>query len=124
MQDGVNGGLAGERGDDRVTVQASYVPLLGGATPIQDQQSIIALPAPISWTGQQTTKKEINQCLPDGICAFIEWLLRESGWRVRDPDGESGLLAIRARHIAVLFKRVLTNRQDMRRPYIRRPERR
>ena len=119
IQDCINAAFASEMRENRVTAQASYVPLLGGAPPIQDQQSIIALPAPISWTGRQTTKKEINQCLPDGICAFIEWLLRESGWRVRDPDGESGVVPIRPRHIAVLFKRVLNNREDMARPYIR-----
>jgi len=64
-------------------------------------------------------KKEVNDCLADAICAFIEWLIRESGWRVRDRDGEGGLIPIRPRDIAVLFKRVLNNREDMARPYIR-----
>jgi ATP-dependent exoDNAse (exonuclease V) beta subunit len=119
IQDCVNAAFASEMQEDRATAQTGYVPLLGGEPQVQEQPSIVALPAPISWTGQHTTKKEVNQCLPDGICSFIEWLIRESGWKVRDPDGESGLVPIRARHIAVLFKRVLNNREDMARPYIR-----
>ncbi len=119
IQECVNAAFAPEMQENRAKAQTGYVPLLGGEPEIPDQPSIVALPAPISWTGQQTTKKDVNQCLPDGICAFIDWLIRESRWKIRDPDGESGLVPIRARHIAVLFKRVLNNREDMARPYIR-----
>jgi ATP-dependent exoDNAse (exonuclease V) beta subunit len=119
IQECVNAAFASEMQENRATAQTGYVPLLGGESQIQGQPSIVALPAPISWTGQPTTKKEVNECLPDGICSFIEWLIRESGWKIRDPDGGTGLVPIRARHIAVLFKRVLYNREDMARPYIR-----
>jgi len=119
IQDCVNAAFMPEMRENRVTAQAGYVPLLGGMPAIADQPSIVALPAPVSWTGQQITKKEVNDCLPDAICAFIEWLIRESGWKVRDRDGDGGLIPIRPRDIAVLFKRVLNNREDMARPYIR-----
>jgi len=119
IQECINAAFASEIQENRATAQAGYVPLFGGELHSQTQPSIVALPAPISWTGQQATKKEVNQCLPDGICSFIEWLIRDSGWKVRDPDRESGLVPIRARHIGVLFKRVLNNREDMARPYIR-----
>ena len=119
IQDCVNAAFMPEMQENRVTAQAGYVPLLGDRPAIAGQPSIVALPAPISWTGHQVTKKEVNSCLPDAICAFIEWLIRESGWKVRDRDGDGGLIPIRPRDVAVLFKRVLSNREDMARPYIR-----
>jgi len=119
IQDCVNTAFLPEMQENWVTARAGYVPLLGGAPPIPDQPSIVALPAPISWTGCQITKNEVNHCLPDAICAFIEWLIRESGWKVRDRDGDGGLIPIRPRDIAVLFKRVFNNREDMTRLFIR-----
>jgi ATP-dependent helicase/nuclease subunit A len=118
IQECINAAFSGLMQEDPHTAQAQYVPLLGGGTEIPGQPSVIALPAPVSWTGQRITKKAINECLPDAICAFIEWLLA-SGWKVRDVDDPERLIRIESRHIAVLFRRVVNFREDMARPYVR-----
>ena len=118
IQECINSAFSAAMREDPDTAQAQYVPLLGGGPGIPEQPSVIALPAPVSWTGQHITKKAINACLPDAICAFIEWLVG-SGWMVRDIDDAGRLVPIQPRHIAVLFRRVLNFREDMTRPYVR-----
>src|ERR1700682_6627249 len=61
----------------------------------------------------------IDACLPDTIVAFVEWLVRESGWKVRDPEDPSQLVPVSARHIAILFRRFTNWGADITRDYVR-----
>ncbi len=99
--------------ESRSAGQSAYVPLDGRREAIEGQPPVVVLPAPVPYYN-----KNIDECLPDATAAFIEWLLRDSGWQVRAP-GEDRLVPIEARHIAILFRRKVNYGQDVTRPYVR-----
>jgi ATP-dependent helicase/nuclease subunit A len=99
--------------ESRSAGRAAYVPLDGHRDAFDGQPAVVVLPPPIPYYN-----KSIDECLPDATAAFIEWLLRESGWKVRAP-GEDRIAPVEARHIAVLFRRRVNFGQDITRPYIR-----
>ncbi len=67
----------------------------------------------------RVSRAAIDACLPETIVAFIEWLVRESGWKVRDPENPSQLLPISSRHICLLFRRFTNFGKDITRDYVR-----
>jgi len=119
IQECINAAFAPDMQEDEVTAQAGYVALDGDRLPIEGQPSVVVLPAPVPWTGKPPTKKDINECLPGAITGFIEWLIRESGWKVRDSIRADRQIPIAARHVAVLFRRFLNYGDDITRPYVR-----
>src|SRR5260370_42243135 len=81
-----------------------------------NQPTVIALPAPTPFGSSRISKEKINACLPDAIGAFIDWLVNESGWQVRNI--ESGeLIPVAARHVCILFRRFTNWGPDMTRDY-------
>jgi ATP-dependent helicase/nuclease subunit A len=118
IQDAVNAAFAPEIQKNRDTGQPAYVPL-GAFTPATDQPGVVALPVPHPYgPWGKITKKAIAESLQDTIAAFVEWLIRESGWKVRNPDGSDGLIPIASEHIAILFKRFMTFGRDLTRDYV------
>jgi ATP-dependent helicase/nuclease subunit A len=115
----VNAAFAPVMEENLDRAQAGYVPLEGDREPIGDQPGVVVIPAPRPWGSRNVTKTAINGCLPEAIVAWIDWLLRDSAWRVRDPDCPDRLIPIEARHIAVLFRRFINYGDDLTRPYIR-----
>src|SRR5581483_826245 len=104
--------------EDPASGQAMYWPLGGGAEPIPDQPSIVALPAPNPYgISGRPTQTAINECLPGAVAGYIEWLWKESGWRVRGEKGE--LVSISPRHICVLFRRFTNYGTDVTREYVK-----
>src|SRR5439155_234638 len=57
--------------------------------------------------------------LPDAIAAFIDWLVRHSGWKVTERERPGEPVAIAARHVCILFRRFRSFDRDMTRPYAR-----
>jgi ATP-dependent exoDNAse (exonuclease V) beta subunit len=106
--------------EDHETGQPSYVRLTGGPEEPSDRPSIIALPPPRP-LGQygRPTKTAINACLPQMISAFVAWMVNESGWRVRDPEDPENQIDLRARHIAILFRKYVSWDRDITRAYVR-----
>lgn len=119
LQDCINAAFEPLMQEDRDAGQAQYVPLTGDEPPISGQPSVVALPAPRAWGWRTVEKKAINACLPDATAAFIDWLVNESKWRVRDPAEPDKLVPLKERHIAVLFRRFINGGQDMTRDYVR-----
>jgi ATP-dependent exoDNAse (exonuclease V) beta subunit len=86
------------------------------------------LPGP----GSPRTEKS----LPDAVGAFIDWLIRDSDWKVAErpavaksslaptaaldfrPGETEHLVPIQARHICLLFRRFISYQEDMTRPYV------
>jgi ATP-dependent exoDNAse (exonuclease V) beta subunit len=69
------------------TSQARYVPLAPHRPGVDTQPAIIALPAPEPYPAadyKKPTLWKIEQSEPDGIAAFVDWLVRESGWTVTE----------------------------------------
>jgi ATP-dependent helicase/nuclease subunit A len=96
---------------------AEYVPLRPSRRESAEQPTIIALPAPMPYDNNgKLSDWRINDSLPDAIAAFIDWLVQESGWRVKERDA---IVPIRPRHIAILFRRFRSFRTDITRPYVR-----
>ncbi|HTB16673.1 MAG TPA: UvrD-helicase domain-containing protein [Bryobacteraceae bacterium] len=119
IQELVNAAFEPEMQDDADSGQAAYAPLHGATPPISKQPSIIALPAPRPYGSMRISRAAIDQCLPETIVAFVEWLVRESGWTVRDPENPEQLVPISSRHICLLFRRFTNFGKDITRDYVR-----
>ncbi len=119
IQECVNAAFDSEMTDDADAGQAAYSPLHGNTPPIDGQPSIVALPVPRPYGSARISKAAINECLPGAIVAFVEWLVRESGWKVRDPEDPAQLLAITPRHVCLLFRRFTNFGRDITRDYVK-----
>jgi len=97
--------------------EAGYVALRRSRSEIVAQPTIIALPAPTPYESYgEISARRISDCLPDAIAAFIDWLVKESGWTVQENDLA---VPVSPRHIAILFRRFRSFRTDVTRPYVR-----
>ena len=115
----VNNAFHLEMTDDAAAGQAAYSPLRGSTPPIDGQPNLIALPVPRPYGSQRISKISIDACLPDTIVAFVEWLVRKSGWKVRDPEDPDRLLPVTEKQICILFRRFTNFGRDITRDYVR-----
>jgi ATP-dependent helicase/nuclease subunit A len=119
IQECVNAAFYPEMEDDSAAGQAGYSPLHGDTPPIGGQPCIVALPAPKPYGSTRVSKAAINECLPGAIVAFVEWLVRQSGWKVRDPEQPDQLVPLSYRHVCILFRRFTNLGVDIARDYVR-----
>jgi ATP-dependent helicase/nuclease subunit A len=119
IQHCVNNAFHSEMQDDAQAGQSAYSPLNGSTPPIEGQPNLIALPVPRPYGSQRVSKISIDACLPDTIVAFIEWLVRKSGWKVRDPENPEQLLRVTEKQICILFRRFTNYGRDITRDYVR-----
>src|SRR5262249_44200151 len=75
-------------------------------------------PAPWPYAKHKLAKTSINACLPETIVAFVEWLVQESGWKVRDVEDSEKLVPGAPRHVCLLFRRFVNWGQDLTRDYV------
>jgi ATP-dependent exoDNAse (exonuclease V) beta subunit len=106
-------------------LQAEYVPLAERRPADETQPALVALPVPAPYSsgrvsGNAITGRAVDASLPDAIGAFVEWLVQSSGWEVpeRGPDRLESRVAVQPRHVALLFRRFTSYRDDATRPYI------
>ena len=99
--------------------QASYVPLDAYREAV-DQPAVVALPVPRPYgqRPQAYANEAIELSYPDAVGAFVEWLVRESGWTVSERD-KAGRVPVAARHVCLLLKRFNGWGGDLTRPYVR-----
>jgi ATP-dependent exoDNAse (exonuclease V) beta subunit len=116
IQDAVNAAFAPEMTGDTATGQPAYVPL-EEVVPASDQPAVIALPVPFPYGVRALSNEAIDKCLPDAIAGFVEWLIRESGWKVRDPLSNEPV-PIASEHVAILFRRFMSWGTDVTRDYV------
>ena len=96
--------------------QARYVPLSPQREGVTGQPSVVALPIPEPYGSYRVTKGAIEESLPDAVGAFVEWLVKESGWTVEER-GER--VPISPRHVCLLFRRFDSFfAGDVTRPYV------
>ena len=119
IQEAVNAAFQPEMQDDAASGQAAYAPLCGNATPIENQPCLIALPAPKPYGNSRISKSSIDGCLPETIAGFVQWLLQESGWKVRDPENPEKLIPVTEKQICILFRRFTNFGKDITREYVR-----
>ncbi|MBY0504829.1 MAG: UvrD-helicase domain-containing protein [Bryobacteraceae bacterium] len=122
LQEFVNAAFALEMNGDETTGQASYAPLLQGEPHEAVQPAVVALPVPRIYGMRDVSRKVVAESEPEVVVAFTDWLLRESGWTVRDPEDRRKRIPIRERHICLLFRRLTNFGVDISREYTRRFE--
>jgi ATP-dependent exoDNAse (exonuclease V) beta subunit len=123
----VNAAFAPRMQGDRAAVQASYVPLQPVRQDPERQPGVVALavPRPLGYL-QQVRKGAIAKSLPDAVGAFVDWLVKSSGWTVTDRDRPGERVPIDPRHVCLLFRRFDTRvydaggsrMEDVTRPYV------
>ena len=100
--------------------RSGYVPLAPHRQDPATQPAVVALPAPRPYSIRNVTKGKIEASLPDAAGAFVRWLVRDSGWTVTEPQpgGELARVPVEARHVALLFRRFTSFRDDKTRPWV------
>ncbi|MCX6594579.1 MAG: UvrD-helicase domain-containing protein [Acidobacteria bacterium] len=106
---------------DERTGQAGYIALVPEHQPLHSQPSIVALPVPRPFgKSGYVTKAAINESLPDAVAAYVEWLVNKSGYQVRERlpgRTEEDWVPLKAKHICILFRRLVNFGRDLSRDY-------
>src|SRR6185312_9400975 len=81
--------------------QPAYVPLQKFREGVATQPSIVVLsvPAPYSDDGRYIRQWKIDESLPDATAAYVDWLIRKSGWTVTEREAPDKRVPIEARHV-------------------------
>ncbi len=104
LQQAINAAFSAKMGAGSLT-QARYVPLNRFREGIPGQPSLVALPVPRPYSPWgKITHYAIEDSCPDAVGAFIEFLVRKSGWKVYEP-GSDEQVPLQPQHICILFKR-------------------
>lgn len=120
IQDCINAAFSPQMRGAEDGSQAKYVGLEPNREDWSDQPSIIALPVPRPYSSfGQIRNYAIEQSYPDGVGAYVDWLLNESGWHVTERDAPDTPKPIEPRHICILFRRYQSFFQDVTRNYVR-----
>ncbi|HKA16521.1 MAG TPA: UvrD-helicase domain-containing protein [Myxococcota bacterium] len=97
--------------------QALYVALEAVRADVPAQPAVVVVPAPRPYGDYGTVVRwKIEESLPDAVGAFVDWLIRESGWTVEERGARA---PVAARHVCLLFRRFKHFRDDATRPYQR-----
>jgi ATP-dependent exoDNAse (exonuclease V) beta subunit len=119
LQRAVNAAFAPEMRATSDGSQADYVPLSPWREEVAGRPTLVALPVPRPYGRYGTvTEFAIDASLPDAVGAFVDWLVRESGWKVTER-GQGSPVAIESRHVCILFRRFRRFRSDVTRDYVR-----
>jgi ATP-dependent exoDNAse (exonuclease V) beta subunit len=95
-----------------------YLPLEGGVEDPPRQPGVVALPMPEPYGTRNLSNVRIEQCSPNAVAAFIQWLCAESGWKVRDPS-RGAWVAVKPEHVCILFRRFTNFGTDLTQEYVR-----
>jgi len=96
----------------------NYLPLEGGVESPDEQPAVIALPMPYPYGMRNVSNARIEECSPHAVAAFIEWLCRKSGWKVRDRSNGKWV-GIGPDHVCILFRRFTNMGADLTQEYVR-----
>ena len=114
----VNAAFAPEMTEDREMLQAGYVPLSPYREEFMAQPSIVALSVPRPYGKKSLSAMAVEASLPDAVAAFVDWLVRKSGWSIAERDNAKRV-PIEPKHICLLFRRFYSWDEDIARPYLR-----
>jgi len=113
----VNAAFAPLMDGDRDAMQAQYMPLERSRDDTA-QPSVVALPVPHPYGRYSIAGMEIEKSLPDAIGAYVDWLVRHSGWTVTERLTPRVRVKLEPRHICLLFRRFISYGNDVTRPYV------
>lgn len=116
IQQAVNAGFAPRM---QGGTQAAYVPLDPFREDVRERPALVALPAPrIYGDSGKVVNFRIEESYPEAVGAFVDWLVRQSGWRVTERDKPEAV-PVEARHVCLLFRRMRSWNSDLTRAYVR-----
>jgi ATP-dependent exoDNAse (exonuclease V) beta subunit len=120
LQEMVNAAIAPLMPEESET-QPAYVPLQKFRAGVDTQPAVVALPvpAPYSDDGRYIRQWKIEESLPDATAAYVDWLIKQSGWTVTEREAPDKRVPIEPRHVCILFRRLNSFGDDVTRPYIR-----
>jgi ATP-dependent exoDNAse (exonuclease V) beta subunit len=118
IQQVVNAAFAPVMDGDRDTHQAHYVPLEPSRSDHPGQPSVVVLPVPTPYGQRFIAAREIERCLPDAVGAYVDWLVKSSGWTVTERHAPGRRVPLEARHICILFRRFVSYGEDITRAYV------
>jgi ATP-dependent exoDNAse (exonuclease V) beta subunit len=95
-----------------------YLGLEGGVEGPAEQPSVVALPMPEPYGTRNLSNVRIDECSPNAVAAFIEWVCKESGWTVRDRS-TGARVPIEPEHVCILFRRFTNFGTDLTQEYVR-----
>ena len=96
----------------------NYLPLEGGVEDPEGQPGIVALPMPYPYGTRNLSAAKIDECSPNAVAAFIQWLCHQSGWKVRDRASGTWV-GVRPEHVCILFRRFTNYGTDLTQEYVR-----
>jgi ATP-dependent helicase/nuclease subunit A len=106
---------------DTMTLQPDYVPLRPSRDDHQGQPAVVVVPVPRPYGARYVTRAAIEASLPDAVGAWLRWLFDESGWTIPERSRDTGTVsrvAIRPRHVCLLFRRFTSFNEDVTRAYV------
>ena len=118
LQRVVNAAFARVMDGDPAAMQARYIPLAASRDDERGQPSVVALPVPEPYGQRYVSAMKIEQSLPDAVGAYVDWLVRQSGWTVTERRVPGARVPLEARHICILFRRFVSFGEDVTRPYV------
>jgi ATP-dependent exoDNAse (exonuclease V) beta subunit len=100
--------------------QAAYVPLVPFRDAVTSQPAVVVLPVPAPYGDYGSVVDwKIEASLPDAVAAFVDWLVRSSGWTVTEREQPGCRVALEPRHVCLLFRRFRSWGRDVTREYVR-----
>ena len=100
--------------------QARYVALDPARPEPAGRPTIVALPAPRIYGDRGSVVNwQIEKSYPDAVGAFVDFLVRRSGWTITERDRPDQPVPLEARHVCLLFKRMQSFGADLTRGYVR-----
>jgi len=112
IQDAVNAAFEGRLGGQE------YVRLAPYRDPSPDQPAVVALPVPAPYGDYgKVVEWKIEESLPDVTAAWIDWVVRKSGWTVTERERPGERVPVEPRHVCLLFRRFRSFQEDMTRRY-------
>lgn len=121
IQSLVNAAFEGVMKSNDEGSQAAYVPLAPyRREEASDQPQVVALPVPRPYSTKtgKVTSYAVEDSLPDAVGAYVDWLVRESGYTVAVGNGRARV-PVGPEHVCLLFKRFSAFGSDVTRPYVR-----
>jgi ATP-dependent exoDNAse (exonuclease V) beta subunit len=99
--------------------EGAYVPLARHRVDEATQPAVIALPVPAPYGDfRKITNGRIDESLPDAVAAWIDWLIRESGWTVTERERPGERIKVQPRHVCLLFRNLRSFGRDLTRPFV------
>jgi ATP-dependent helicase/nuclease subunit A len=117
IQSFVNAAFAPVMTGDDVTLQADYVPLGRHRDALPAQPAVVVLPVPEPYARKHITGRRIEESLPGAVGAFVDWVVKQSGWEVTERSGAAPV-PVAAKHICLLFRRFVSWENDVTRAYV------